>query len=108
MTGMDKIERTLRALKIIQKSTRPKDPLLIDGHNQKLEKASNYIVELQEFTNLHPNEFTIVAESTFQRLITRSDFVEIEELGYIRIASVKNYPETEFKNYVWLTPITDL
>lgn len=108
MTGIKIIERTLRALERIQKSTCPNDPLLIDRYHQKIERASDYILELQEFINLHPNEFAIVAESTFQRLITRSDYVKIEEMGYIRIASVINYPENEFKNYVWLTPIKDL
>ena len=108
MTGMNKIERTLKALERVLQSECPQDPLLIDRYDQRLERASDYMDELKEFVNLHPNRFTIVAESTFQKIIERSDYVEIEEMGYIRIASVINYPETEFKNYVWLTPIADL
>ena len=108
MTSMEKIERTLRALERILQSDCPQDPLLIDRYDQRLERATDYREELKDFVKLHPNEFTIVAKGTFRRIIERSDYVEIEEMGYIRIASVKNYPSETFKNYVWLTPITDL
>lgn len=108
MTGMEKIERTLRALERILQSDSPQDPLLIERYEQKIERASDYKEELKDFVRLHPNEFTIVAKGTFQRIIERSDYVEIEEMGYIRIASVKNYPNEAFKNYVWLMPIADL
>ena len=108
MPNMEKIERTLRALKMIQKTESPQDPVLLARHKQKLRRASDYTAELEDFINLHPNEFTVVANSTFQRIIDCSDFVGIEEMGYIRIASVFNYPEFECKNYVWLMPIVDL
>lgn len=107
MTEMKKIERTLRELEKIQQSACPRDPSLIDRHNKKLERVSDYILELKEFINFHPNKFTVVTKNTFQELID-SGFAGTEKMGYIKIASVINYSEEDYKNYVWLTPIEDL
>ena len=102
------ITRTLTSLERVINSNYPTDEKLWNRHDEKVSRAQDYIKELTEASGWLPEDVTIVAKSTFQRIIDRSDFVEMEELEYLRIASVINYPETGYKTYLWLTPVSEL
>ena len=102
------ITRTLTSLERVCESSYPTDEKLWNRHDEKIGKAQDYKKELTDVSGWLPDDVTIVARNTFQRIIDRSDFVEMEELEYLRIASVINYPEMGYKTYLWLTPVSEL
>lgn len=76
-------------------------------HEYKVFKAKLYKAELENIAGIYDDNAVIVPKNIFERKLN-SDFVEIQEMDYIRIATVINYPDTESQVYIWLTPIREL
>ena len=108
---MEKIDRTLKALNAIIASKAPvADDKKIARHYERIDDARRYREELEDIAKLYQGEprLSIVAKNTFERIIANSDFVEITEMQFIRVASVVNFPSNKNHIYLWLTPVTEL
>ena len=71
--------------------------LVADRHKEKVTRASDY------YDDAH-----VVAKNTFERILRESDYAEVEEGEYIRVATAWKYPREGCQVFVWLMPINAL
>ena len=106
---MNRIETTVSSLVSIINSGEPINPDMLARHDERVSSAKRYKKEIDYHAlMLQGEKYKIVAKNTFEKIISKSDFVEIEENEFIRIAVVVNFPEFQKRIYVWLTPISEL
>lgn len=105
---MEKIARTLRALDAIIASGEPLNTHKIDRHWVKVDDAKRYKEELEDALRIYGDAPNLVARNTFERIVASSDFVELDEMQFIRVATVTNFPFRETHMYMWLTPVNEL
>lgn len=104
---VQKIDRTLETLDTIIGSRYPIIANQWDRHYDKVENAMRYKRELKEALSiLEGIPFTVVDKRTFERKVKEADFVdEIEEMNFLRIAIVTNFPASKSRAYLWLAPL---
>ena len=108
-TKKNTIDRTLRSLDGIINSEYPIRRDKADRHEQKIEFAKRYKEELESvLADYGDVEFSVVAKSTFERVIGQSDFVQVVEMQFVRVANVVSFPDNENKIYIWLTPLQNI
>ena len=107
-----KLESVATALKRIIRSDYPAaarySQLIADRHREKVTRASDYYEEIMQFNRVLPDDAHVVAKNTFERVLRESDYVEVEEGEYIRVATAWKYPREGCQVFVWLMPINAL
>lgn len=61
-----------------------------------------------QFNRVLPDDAHVVAKNTFERILRESDYVEVEEGEFIRVATAWKYPRESCQVFVWLMPINAL
>ena len=82
--------------------------LVADRHKEKVTRASDYYDELMQFNRVLPYDAHVVAKNTFERILRESDYAEVEEGEYIRVATAWKDPREGCQVFVWLMPINAL
>ena len=107
-----KLESVATALERIIRSDYPAaarySRLIADRHKEKATRASDYHDELMQFNRVLPDDAHVVAKNTFERILHESDYVEVEEGEFIRVATAWKYPRESCQVFVWLMPINTL
>ena len=100
---VQKIDRTLENLDAIIWSRYPIINSQWDRHAEKVNHAELYKRELKEaLFILEGIPFTVVTKTTFEKRIKEADFVEeINDMKFLRIAIVTNFPSSESQAYLW-------